>query len=195
MLGESGPLRVAYAEALVAASGGQVTPEALQSFEIALNADPDQPKARFYLGLAAEQAGDKAKSLEIFNKLVADARPDAPYLPYVMRHIAEITGQYPQPPRPAGIDALPQGAEAIAALPDAERQAMIRTMVDGLAAKLAASSHDGDGWLRLIRAYSVLKEKALAKTALADARKAMADDAGALQKIDALAADLGLDAP
>ena len=145
LLGETGKLRADFAEALVAAANGQVTPEAEKSLQMALKADPEQPKVRFYLGIGAEQAGDKAKALEIFNKLVADAKADASYLPYVRRHIAELAGQESPPPPPAGMNALPQGADIVAALPDAERQAMIRSMVDGLASKLAASSHDGEG--------------------------------------------------
>jgi cytochrome c-type biogenesis protein CcmH len=47
-----------------------------------------------------------------------------------------------------------------------ERQEMIRGMVAGLAAKLEDDPANFEGWKRLIRSYSVLGEKVLAKEAL-----------------------------
>ena len=41
----------------------------------------------------------------------------------------------------------------------AERQAMIETMVGRLAAKLEQDGSDLPGWLKLVRAYSVLDRK------------------------------------
>ena len=45
-----------------------------------------------------------------------------------------------------------------------------------LAARLKADPNDALGWVRLIRAYTVLGEKEKALQALADARKAFADN-------------------
>lgn len=185
LLGDTGSLRVDYAEALVAEAQGQVTPEAAKSFEIALQTNPAEPKLRFYLGLAAEQAGDREKALEIFRKIAAEAKPGAPYLRYVERHIADLGSAIPAPPA--------SGVAAVAALPDPERQVMIKTMVEGLAARLAQNGQDGDGWLRLIRAFTVLHEDARARIALVDARRAMADDVTALEKVNALASELGVE--
>ncbi len=46
-----------------------------------------------------------------------------------------------------------------------DQQAMIRSMVDGLAQKLEADPRNLDGWLRLIRARVVLKETDVAQGA------------------------------
>lgn len=182
LLGETSRMRADFAEALVAKADGEVTPEARLNFQAALKTGPANEKARFYLALAAEQAGDKALALDIYGKLVAGAPPDAPYLPIVRRRMAEM-GVSPPPP---------SAAATIAALPEQERMATIRSMVEGLAARLAQNGRDGEGWLRLIRAYKVLHEDARAKTALADARKAMAGDVAALARIDTLASELEL---
>ena len=69
---------------------------------------------------------------------------------------------------------------------------MIRGMVSGLAQRLAEKGGSGEEWARLVRAYTVLQEPDKAKTALADARKALASDATALANLDALAHELGL---
>jgi cytochrome c-type biogenesis protein CcmH len=51
----------------------------------------------------------------------------------------------------------------------AERQAMIRGMVDRLAARLDANPDDAEGWQRLARAYAVLGETEKAEAAAARA--------------------------
>jgi cytochrome c-type biogenesis protein CcmH len=48
---------------------------------------------------------------------------------------------------------------AAAKMSPEERQAMIRSMVAGLAKKLQSTPGDVDGWLRLARAYGVLGER------------------------------------
>ena len=60
------------------------------------------------------------------------------------------------PPAPP----LAPSAEAIAALPEADRQAMIGAMVEGLAARLAAEPGDADGWRMLARSQLVLGRSA-----------------------------------
>jgi cytochrome c-type biogenesis protein CcmH len=66
-------------------------------------------------------------------------------------------------------------------------------MVDRLASRLAQNGQDIEGWLRLMRAYTVLQEADKAKTALSDARKNMAGNSDAMSRIDALARELGLE--
>ena len=185
LLGESAELRSDYAETLVAEAQGSVTPEARAEFDAATKLDPSAPKARFYIGLAAEQAGDKPAALDIFRRLVADAPAGAPYVQSVNYRIMRLGGAAPSVPP----------AAAIAALPDAERDGAIRSMVEGLAARLAQNGQDEAGWLRLIRAFSVLHEETRAKTAVADAFRSMAADPQAVQRIGALAKELGLAAP
>ena len=68
---------------------------------------------------------------------------------------------------------------------------MIRGMVGRLAARLKENGADLDGWLRLIRSYTVLKETGKAQEAVASARKQFASDPEALKKIDAMAGELG----
>jgi cytochrome c-type biogenesis protein CcmH len=74
----------------------------------------------------------------------------------------------------------------------ADRQAMIASMVDGLAKRLAANPKDEAGWLRLMRSRSVLGDAAAAAKARDDALRAFADDAAATARIKASAAELGL---
>ena len=69
---------------------------------------------------------------------------------------------------PSGVDR--QAAAAVMAMKPDAQNAMIRTMVDRLAAKMQANPNDLDGWDRLARAYHVLGETA--KAADADSKAA-----------------------
>jgi cytochrome c-type biogenesis protein CcmH len=74
----------------------------------------------------------------------------------------------------------------------AERQAMITGMVDRLATRLAANPRDEAGWLRLIRARSVMGDPAATRKARDAALKVFADDAAATARIQAAAAEAGI---
>jgi cytochrome c-type biogenesis protein CcmH len=186
--GEDASLRAGYGEALTAAAGGIVTAQASAAFEQALAKDANLPKARFYLGLAAEQEGDKAKAIAIYQKLAADGPLDAAWLGLVREHLVGLGAAAP------AADAAPTGeaAAAIASLDPESQQAAIRGMVERLAAKLAQDGGDAQGWLRLIRAYCVLHDTDKAREALVKARKAMAGDEAAGRDLDALAQEFGL---
>jgi cytochrome c-type biogenesis protein CcmH len=78
-------------------------------------------------------------------------------------------------------------------MPAAQREAMVRGMVQKLADKLHADGGDVEGWLRLVRAYVVLGDQDKAKGAAADAKRALADHPGDVKRIDDLVKNLGLE--
>lgn len=172
----------AFAEMLVFAAQGSVTAEARALFERALAADPDDFRARFYLGVARQQQGDPRGALQDWVDMIAMAPPDAPWLAMV-RARAEATASDSgidfatvQPSDQARAAAArrvtPPAGEAgagIAALPPAERERAIRTMVEGLAARLESQPDDLEGWRRLGRAWMVLGETERGRAALARA--------------------------
>jgi cytochrome c-type biogenesis protein CcmH len=61
---QSADYRSSRGEALVRAADGRVTDEAKAVFAEALRLDGKDPRARFFLGLAKEQAGDKQAALD-----------------------------------------------------------------------------------------------------------------------------------
>jgi cytochrome c-type biogenesis protein CcmH len=176
-------LWAAYGEAQLAAANGMVGADARDSFDRAVKIDPRQPVARFYLALAAEQDGDAAKARAVYEELEPMAKGQAPWMIGLRKRLEAMRGGEP-------LEAPP----AAAARPDftPEQLTMIRGMVSGLARRLADKGGSGEEWARLVRAYTVLREPDKAKTALADARKALASDATALGNLDALAHELGL---
>jgi cytochrome c-type biogenesis protein CcmH len=98
----------------------------------------------------------------------------------------------------AAADVAPKGPKAsdiaaAGAMAPAERSDMIESMVARLAQRMAANGSDVDGWLRLIKAYSVLGERDKAQTAAANARSALAGNNDNLRRIGELAKELGLE--
>ncbi len=182
LLGETPERRDSLGEAFVVAAQGQVTDEARAQFEAARRLAPGDPMAGYYLGLAAAQQGQGAKAREIWERLLAEAPPDAAYREIITQQLKALGVAAPAGPQ----------AEAVAALPDAERMTVIRGMVDRLAGRLASQGDDVEGWLKLLRAYAVLGEREKASAALADARLALAAKPPEAARVEALAQELGL---
>lgn len=190
-------------ETAVIVANGQITPEAEAAFARVLSADPGDPRARYYAGLARAQAGDRADAVRIWFDLIAASPPDAPWLATV-REAMDRTAREARidtrqmrvsaknPPAVARLGSPRVGTsdasgDPLAALPEADRMAAIRGMVDGLAARLETQPDDLDGWRRLARSRRVLGEpdKALAAHARAatiapDNLEVLQDYAGAL---------------
>jgi cytochrome c-type biogenesis protein CcmH len=190
LLGATAARHAALGEARVVVARGVVTPEARKDFEAALALDPSAPEAQYYLGVAASQAGEKERAIEIFSKMAADAPADAAYLKAVNAQLAVLRGEANAPVVARGPSS--EQGKAIAAMPADQRQAMIRGMVDRLASRLEAKGDDVEGWLKLIRAYSVLAETEKAKKAVTDARKALASKQDDVARIEALAKELNI---
>ena len=197
ILGSSGERYAALGEARIYADNGVINADAKKAFEQAAVLDPRSPRAAYYLGLAAQQDGDKAKAIAIWTKLAADSPPDAPWLRTVRVRLAEVGGTSSAVAAQTEAETPAAGqakmAEAVAAMPKDQQQAMIHRMVDGLAGRLKNNGGDIDGWLRLMRAYQVLNEQDKAKLALGDARRNFAADPSATKRIDDLAHELGLE--
>lgn len=181
-------IAAALGEAQVAAAEGVVGPDAKAVFERVLAEDPREPRARFYLGLAKAQAGDVRGALQDWVDLVALSPAEAPWLASVREQIARAAGELgveiaslepsaaaralgaaAAPVAPVAPQLAPGDAEAIEQMSTQERERMIRSMVERLAARLETSPDDRDGWLRLARAYEVLGEAEKAEQARARA--------------------------
>ena len=186
--GESAARDAGLGEALAAAANGVVTDDAKQAFAKAVALDPNEAKARYFLGLADEQDGNREAAAARWRAMLQDAPPDAPWVGFVRTALGRVTGE-PVPPM-----AGPSDADVAAAgnMSEEQRNTMIRGMVARLSDKLHANGEDADGWLRLVRAYVVLGERDKAKEAADDARHALSSHPDDVKRIDDLAKGLGL---
>jgi len=176
-------------EALVGTANGVVTDEAKQAFTSAIARDPKDSKARYFLGLADEQDGNRAGAAARWRAMLEDAPAGAPWVGFVRAALGRVTGE-PVPPA-----AGPSNADVAAAsgMSDEQRNVMIRGMVAQLSDRLHANGDDVDGWLRLVRAYVVLGDRDKAKGAADDARHALSSRPDDIKRIDDLAKGLGLE--
>jgi cytochrome c-type biogenesis protein CcmH len=187
--GENAGRQSDLGEALVAAANGVVTVEAKSAFERALALDAEELKARFYIGLAAEQDGDRAKAAEIWRAMTKNAPADAPWVPMVREALARVDAQSPSNAAPGP---TPDDVAAAGAMSEKDRGDMIRNMVGRLADRLQENGSDVEGWQRLLRAYLVLGEREKAISAAGAAKRALANDADKLRRIEDTIKSLGL---
>jgi cytochrome c-type biogenesis protein CcmH len=184
--GENAARRADLGEVLVAAASGVVTAEAKAEFERAVALDADEVKARYFLGLAAEQDGRAEDAAAVWRAMLEKAPPNAPWRSLVQAALARVGG--------APVPALSNDAMAAAKdMSETDRTAMIRSMVERLATRLHQNGEDVEGWLRLVRAYMVLGDADKAKAASSDARQAVAKDPQRLRELNDGLKNLGLD--
>jgi cytochrome c-type biogenesis protein CcmH len=199
--GETADRRADLGEVIAAGAGGVVTAEAKGEFERAQALQAEEPKASYFLGLAAEQDGRKADAASIWRALLSKTPQNAPWRPLIEAALMRVgVPGAPAPGAPApgepvpGAPGLPDGAMAAAKdMSDSDRGAMIRGMVERLATRLKQNGDDVEGWLRLVRAYMVMGDRDKAQGALSDARQAVANDAERLRQLNEGLKKLGLD--
>jgi cytochrome c-type biogenesis protein CcmH len=187
-------LRRAYGEALVRAAAGSVTDEAKAVFERTLQLNPADSRARFFIGLSKEQAGEKMSALNDWIAILNQADSSEPWFADLMqrtnklgqeigvdvssllhRKNAETTGgvlgslenqQSAAPDAARKTEPTAEDVRNAEAMAPTERAVMIRGMVDRLAARLEQSPNDVEGWIKLIRSRQTLGENDAAAEAL-----------------------------
>ena len=176
---------------------GIVTEEARTAYERILKLEPGMVEPRFWLAMGKEQDGRLADALADYTALLKEAPPDAPYRAPLDTRIREVSARIAGTAPKAAARELPgPGAaeiEAAAKLTPEQRGQMVTGMVEGLAQRLKSDGKDLPGWLRLVKAYSVLGRNDAARAALAEARRNFKGDTRALSDLSQLAATLGLD--
>jgi len=164
---------------MIQAAGGQVSPEAEAIFNAVLRVAPENDTALFFSGIVNLQVGRGDFAFKYWQKLVEIAPKDSPWLPEVrarMTELARLAGvryTLPESALPEGALRGPSAADVQAAqnMTPEERQAMIRTMVEGLNDRLASEGGTAAEWARLITALANLGEADRARKIWAEAQK------------------------
>ena len=145
-----------------------------------------------WIRLAQLQA--EAGAPEQARAALAAAREHYPGAPFVLAKIEESEAALglaePAPRGPSEEDIA-----AASTMSQEDRDAMVRGMVDGLAARLENEPDDLEGWLMLIRSYAVLQDAPAARKAVEDAGVAFRDTPAKLRQVSRLADSLGVSAP
>jgi cytochrome c-type biogenesis protein CcmH len=214
---DSADYRDARTDALIHAASGVVTQEAQNATEETLKIHPKDARARYFKGLALDQAGDKAGALKEWKELLSELDSSDPVARELKQKIegvgkdgdhaadASATNETNSPASVAADSSEPKTAEPTAnreprpedirnaeKMAPSDRLAMIQRMVDSLAERLEQSPHDADGWIKLIRSWSVLGDKDKAKQALDKALKIFTEETPEGKRIKTTAEEFGL---
>lgn len=180
-----------HAELMILAAEGYVSPDSISALNVVMSAMPDNPRARYYAGMALAQYDQPREAYIMWNQLLQEGPEDAPWIPTIRAVIDDLARQAGVAAQQAPL-AGPSDAQVQAAgdMTEAERSDMIRSMVAQLTERLDAEGGSMEEWVRLIGANTVLGELDAAKQALADAKAAYADNPDALARIEAAGAQI-----
>ncbi|MFZ4745678.1 MAG: tetratricopeptide repeat protein [Sphingomonas sp.] len=193
-------------EALVTAGPGTVPAEAKAAFDRAVALDPRDPRARYFIGVSKDMAGDHKGAINDWFALLQDTPAGAPWEADVRRTIqavgerdkievaTRLAALKPAAPAPGTAAAAipgpnPDQMRAATQLPAGQQEAMIAGMVEGLAAKLKANPKNVEGWIMLMRSYTTLGRGSDAGVAY---RAAIAANPGAKAELEDAAKTLGV---
>lgn len=188
----------------------QVGDDAKAAFDRALKLDPKDFRARYFLGVRKDMAGDHRGALADWIALLRDTPAGAPWEADVRAIVSKVAAREKidvskdmaslRPTPPSAGEAMANAAipgpsaadmRAAAGMPKGQQDIMIAGMVDGLEAKLKANPDNAQGWVMLMRSRMQLGETAKASAALNSARAAFAGKPQ-LGTIDAAARELGV---
>lgn len=177
-----------YADMLVLAAGGYVSPEAETALREALSREQTNGTARYYLGLMMAQTGRPDTAFRLWDQLLREGPEDAPWIEPILAQIGDMSLRagvnYQIPEIGPGLDGPrgPSSADIAAAqdLSPAERLEMIQSMVAGLSDRLATEGGTVQDWAQLITALGVLGQTGQARAVYENAIEVFADDTRAL---------------
>ncbi len=187
----------ALADSYIIATGGYVSPEAEQALASALERDPKNGTARFYMGLMWAQTGRPDLAFRFWRGLLEEGPEDAPWIAPIRSRIGMLAAaagvDYAPPPAP-GAGPGPDAADVAAAaeMSAEDRQDMIRSMVDRLSDRLATEGGPPEDWARLISSLGVLGDAERAAKIWAEAQTVFAGNEAGLATVRAAAGQAGV---
>ncbi|MBI4724234.1 MAG: hypothetical protein HY765_04395 [Rhodomicrobium sp.] len=183
--GEDEDKLLGLTESLTFANNGVLPDDAKLALNAALACNPKSLRGRFWLAALAGQEARKGDAEKIYRQMLSENIPPA-WQSMVNERLAALNAE------PADNSEAESRQVSSDAAAQGDQGAMIRGMVERLAARLKENAADLDGWLKLIRSYVVLKDTDKAQEAAATARQQFASDAQALDQIETLTRALGL---
>ncbi len=177
-------LYAVYAEALIQADNGVVSPKAEAAIDKVLSRQPKNIAGIYYKSMALEQSGELMRAFVMLRDRLTVETSYQPWMETVIERANWLAGRVGAEPLVVPVAQTgPTAADVAAAgkMSGADRQDFIRSMVQRLADRLAEQPDDLDGWIKLGGAYRVLGEKAKS----VDAYKAAGKLVASLEQSDA----------
>ncbi len=182
-----------------------LVPEAEAAFRKAIEIDPRDPRARYFLAVQRDLAGDHKRAVDSWIALLRDTPPGAPWEADLRRtieqtaakHRIDLAGRIPAAgttgTATAGIPGpTPEQLASASSLPPAEQAAMVEQMVARLEERLKSNPKDEAGWMRLMRSRMALGDSKAAQGALRSGLAALGTDSAEAGRLRSAAAELGV---
>ncbi len=170
------------AQAMLMDAKGIANDEIVRLLEVAVDMDPQNARPRFFLASEATRKEEWDQAIEMWNELLDLANGDETWLPVARSglSLAMARGETVESVSPDQPSVLNDPAQA----------QVIRSMVDGLASRLAAQGGSIEEWTRLVRSQLVLGEEQEARNSY-EAAIAAYPDAAERTELDAIAKQVG----
>ncbi|WP_299628210.1 c-type cytochrome biogenesis protein CcmI [uncultured Tateyamaria sp.] len=185
-----------YADLMILAAGGYVSPEAEAVLEGTLAMDPGNGTARYYFGLMMSQTGRPDTALRVWDQLLREGPPDAPWMPLIEGQIDTMAMRagvnYARPVIGTGRGPTADQIEAAGDMTPSERMDMIQGMVTGLSERLATEGGAVEEWAQLISALGVLGQMGQADAVFRNAMQVFGEDPRAVDILNEAADRVGL---
>lgn len=194
LLGESPQRLAGFARASIMVDNGVVGEPARRAFDKLLKLDPKAIEPQVWLAIAREQDGDLKGAAADYKRLLAEAGDDSPWKRMLEPRLKAVEANLAEPPAPGqpSAEAMADAKSKFHHMTPEQRQEFIERMVGDLAQRLKENNKDLQGWMQLMRAYTVLGRPQEAQSALADARRSFDGDEKALAQLQELAQILGI---
>jgi cytochrome c-type biogenesis protein CcmH len=187
-----------YAEMLILAAGGYVSPEAETALRAALAEDDQEGRARYYIGLMMVQTGRPDIAFRIWDTLLRRGPETASWIAPIRAQImtaAALAGvNYTLPAIGGGAESGPslEDIEAASEMTTAERMEMIGGMVEGLSNRLATEGGPPEDWARLITSLAIMGNPDQALAVFENAMQVFGNEPGARDIILAAGSQAGV---
>ncbi|WP_293446110.1 c-type cytochrome biogenesis protein CcmI [Planktotalea sp.] len=187
-----------YADMLIIAAGGYVSPEAEGALARVLRFDPENGVARYYSGLMMMQVGRPDVAFRAWAQLLQDSGGNEGWVVPIREQIEDLAFRAgvkyelaPSKDTPLTGPSV-EDIENAETMSEEERTEMIRGMVDRLSDRLATTGGSAEEWARLIGALGVLGEADQAALIWQNAKDVFADRPDDLAIVRGAARQLGI---
>ncbi|MGR3343356.1 MAG: c-type cytochrome biogenesis protein CcmI [Paracoccaceae bacterium] len=183
-----------YADMLVLAAGGYVSPRAEAALRETLQREPENGTARYYVGLMYAQNDRPDLAFNLWRQLLEDSSSTAPWVAPIRGQIefaaANAGVRYELPEQTKG----PSAADIAAAegMSEEQQSAMIRGMVERLSERLANEGGPAQDWAQLISTLGVLGQQERAAAIWEEAQTVFAASPGAIAVVRGAAERAGV---
>jgi cytochrome c-type biogenesis protein CcmH len=186
-----------YADLLINQVDGVVSPQADKALRSALEINPQNGGAKYYIGLMLAQNDRPDLAIRLWKQLLNKDDIDSPWIPLIradIERLAVLAGdtKFKLPTMESIPGPTSEDIENASSMTESEREDMIRGMVSRLSERLSTKGGNPNEWARLINALGILGEFQNANSVWEEAKNIFKGSPNALIILSNVADKIGL---